>query len=114
MEYYCVAAQCEYASDVVLRSKTALSELYLRLISHSTECFGAREVMNFLGKKLVGQFRGEAVSDITDRGKQRLPGTRIKHRAIMTWIKMYEKIGSVLRVETVINEHDAFKMRKRV
>ena len=114
MDYYWVTAQCEYATDVMFRSKAALSELYPRLISHSMQCFGAREVMNFLGKKLVGQFRGEVVSDITDRGTQRLPGTRIKHRAKMNWIKMYDKIGSVLRVETVINEPDAFKVRKRV
>jgi hypothetical protein len=32
----------------------------------------------------------------------------------MNWIKMYDKVGSVLRVETVINQPDAFKMRKRV
>lgn len=114
MEYYWVTAQCEYATDVMFQSKAALSELYPRLISHSMQCFGAREVMSFLGKKLVGQFRGEVVSDMTDRGKQRLPGTRIKHRAKMNWIKMYDKIGSVLRVETVINEPDAFRVRKRV
>ncbi len=32
----------------------------------------------------------------------------------MNWIKMYDKAGSVLRVETVINEPEAFKVRKRV
>lgn len=114
MDYYWVTAQCEWATDVMFRSPSALRELYPRLISHSMQCFGAREVMNFLGKKLVGQFRGAVVSDITDRGQQRLPGTRIKHRAKMNWIKMYDKVGSVLRVETVINEPDAFKVRKRV
>lgn len=98
----------------MFRSPSALQELYSRLISHSMQCFGAREVMSFLGKKLVGQFRGEVVSDITDRGKRRWPGTRIKRRAKMNWIKMYDKVGSVLRVETVINEPDAFKVRKRV
>ena len=39
--------------------------------------FGAKEVMNFLGKKLVGQFRGEMVSVMADRG-QGFPGTRVK------------------------------------
>jgi len=32
----------------------------------------------------------------------------------MNQIKMYDRVGSVLRVETVINEPDAFKVRKRV
>ena len=76
--------------------------------------FGAKEVRNFLGKKIVGQLRGEIVSDMTDRGKTRWPGTRVKHRAGRNWIKMHDKAGSVLRVETVINQPEAFKVRKHV
>jgi hypothetical protein len=114
MQYYWVTSQCEYATDVMFRSAADLKELYRQLVSHSMQYFGAKEVMNFLGKKLVGQFRGEVVSDMTDRCKLRLPGTRVKHRAKMNWIKMYDKAGSVLRVETVINEPEAFKVRKRV
>jgi hypothetical protein len=30
------------------------------------------------------------------------------------WIKMYSKEGSALRVETVINEPDEFRIRRRV
>jgi hypothetical protein len=36
--------------------------------------------------------------------KRRAEGTRIKHRLKRNWIKMYGKQGSVLRVETVIND----------
>lgn len=68
--------------------------------------------MSFLGKKLVGQFRGEVISDMTDRCKRRLPGLRIKHRAKMNWIKMYDKAGPVVRVEIVINQPEAFKFAK--
>lgn len=114
MDYYWVTSQCELATDVMFRSPRALRGLYSKLISHSMQCFGAREVMNFLGKKRVGQFRGEVVSDITDRGKRRLLGMRIKHRAKMNWIKMYDKLSSVLRVETVINQPEVFRVRKRV
>ncbi|HVS25076.1 MAG TPA: hypothetical protein VMU03_15205 [Gammaproteobacteria bacterium] len=32
----------------------------------------------------------------------------------MNWIKMYDKAGSVLRVEMVINDPTAFKVRKHV
>ncbi len=113
MQYYWVTSQCEYATDVMFRTAADLKELYRKLVSHSMQYFGAKEVMNFLGKKLVGQFRGEVVSDMTDRGKTRWPGTRVKHRAKMNWIKMYDKAGSVLRVETVINRPEAFKVRKR-
>jgi hypothetical protein len=114
MHYYWVTAQCEYATDVMFNSAACLKELYPRLIGHSTLCFGAKEVMGFLGKKLNGYFRGEQISDLTDRCKQRLPGVRIKHRVKMNWIKMYDKAGSVLRVEMVINGPEEFKVRKRV
>ena len=114
MQYYWVTSQCEYATDVMFRSAAHLKALYPKLVSHSMQYFGAKDVMNFLGKKLVGQFRGEVVSDMTDRCKRRLPGTRVKHRAKMNWIKMYDKAGSVLRVETVINQPDVCKVRKRV
>jgi len=114
MQYYWVTAQCEYSTDVMFKSTACLKELYPRLISHSTLCFGAKEVMSFLGKKLVGQFRGEQLNDVTDRCKRRLPGVRIKHRIKMNWIKMYDKAGSVLRVERVINDPEAFKVRRQV
>jgi hypothetical protein len=107
MNYYWVTAQCEYSTDVLFKARKDLQELYPRLISHSMQSFGAKEVIGFLGKKLVGQFRGEVVSNQTDRCKHRLPGTRIRHRAKMNGIKMYDKGGSGLRVETVINEPEA-------
>jgi len=44
---------------------------------------------------------------------KRLPGCRVKHRAKFNWIKMYDK-GSVLRVETVINQPEEFRVRRRV
>ena len=38
----------------------------------------------------------------------------MKHRAKMNGIKRYDKAGSVLRMETVINEPEVFEVRKRV
>ena len=39
---------------------------------------------------------------------------RIKHRVKENWLKMYDKAGSVLRVEMVINNPEEFKVRKKV
>lgn len=114
MQYYWVTAQCEYSTDVMFKSAADLKELYPKLISHSALCFGAKEIMGFLGKKLAGTFRGEYMSDMTDRSRYRLSGMRIKHRVKVNWIKMYDKAGSVLRVEMVINDPTAFKVRKHV
>ncbi|MFO1222631.1 MAG: hypothetical protein U1E90_06005 [Burkholderiaceae bacterium] len=61
-EYYWVAAQTEYSTDVMFKSSAGLRELCSRLLSHSTLCFGAQEVMNSLGCKLVANFQGEVGS----------------------------------------------------
>ena len=66
MQYYWVTAQCEYSTHVMFKSEAALKELYPKLISHSALCFGAKEIIGFLGKKLAGTFRGEYVSDLSD------------------------------------------------
>jgi len=115
MEYYWVTAQAEYSTDVLFCKRSDLEELMPRLLEYSTLYFGAKDVMSFLGRKLVGQYRGEVVTDHVEndlRGK-RLPACRVKHRAKCNWIKMYDK-GSVLRVETVINQPEEFRVRRRL
>ena len=114
MGYYWVTAQSEYATDIIFTSRRALEELYPRLVSHSMLCFGAKEVMGFLGRKLRGQFQGQIVTDLLKLDFQRIPGARIKHRVKENWLKMYDKVGVVLRVETVINSPEEFRVRRRV
>jgi hypothetical protein len=40
-QYYWVTTQSEYATDVLFRNRQNLCELYPKLLSHSTLCFGA-------------------------------------------------------------------------
>jgi hypothetical protein len=113
-EYYWVTTQSEYSTNIQFKSRQDLCELYPQLLSHSTLCFGAQEVMNFLGRKLRGNFQGEMVSALSSFVCRRTGGSRIKHRVKENWLKMYDKAGIVLRVETVINNPEEFRVRKRV
>ena len=103
--YYWSVDESEWASDVMFRSPTDLARLYPRLIQHSMNHMASREVMRFLGRRVPKQgginahFTGEVVSDL----RQRPEGVRIKHRLNRNSIKMYDKQGSVLRVETTLN-----------
>jgi len=45
-------------------------------------------------------FCGEVTSDVI----KRIEGIRVKHRVEENSIKMYDKEGSVLRIETTIND----------
>jgi hypothetical protein len=110
MNYYWVTEQAEYATDVLFASRSRLRELYPRLIDHAVVNFSARDILMFLGRKLHGNFQGEV---LTDCKKKRHPGVRIKHRVKGNWLKMYDKFGLILRVETVINQPREFSVRRR-
>jgi len=109
MDYYWVTEQAEFATDVMFQSPTALGGLYENLLKHATNCFGAEDVMTFLGRKLHGNFAG----DIGNHYKKRWPGARVRHRMKNNGMKMYDKHGSVLRIETVINRPYEFKIYRR-
>jgi hypothetical protein len=103
--YYWSMDEGEWASDLAFASPKALADLAPRLFRHAWLNFDSGDVMRFLGRKTTeerphGNFEGEVVTDL----KRRAEGTRIKHRLNQNWIKMYDKQGSVLRVETVINQ----------
>lgn len=105
-EPYWSADQSEWATDIAFRSASDLSELHSRLVQHAMINFQSPDVMRFLGRKtycnghLHPGFKGEVVSDVA----KRVEGVRIKHRIGGNSIKMYNKQGSVLRVETTIND----------
>lgn len=109
LRYYWVTDQCEYATDVVFDSPADLKSLYEKLLPHAIVSFGAEDVMTFLGRKLHGNFQGEIKTTLN----RREPGARIKHRMKGNWIKMYNKHGRVLRIETVINHPYEFKVWRR-
>lgn len=98
--YYWSAYETEWASDVMFRSPSALASIYPALARGAITAFDSSNVMRFLGKKLNGHFLGEVTSDYLRRPE----GLRVKHRVGKNSIKMYDKQGSVLRVETTIND----------
>ena len=109
-DYYWVMDQAEYATDVMFESAAALKGPYEEFLRYATLCLGAEDVLTFLGRKLTGHFQGEV---LTDSKKKRVPGARVKHRMKENMIKMYDKFGCVLRVETVINNPREFKVRRQ-
>jgi hypothetical protein len=108
-DYYWVIDQAEYSTDVLFKSRAHLSELYPRLLEHALLHFSAQDILTFLGRRLHPCFDGEV---LTDCKKDRYPGARIKHRMKNNWLKMYDKFGQILRIETVINQPREFKVRR--
>lgn len=105
MDYYWSAYQTEWATDVMFKGPSALAELYPRLVHLAMHHFKSPDVMRFLGGKLNGNFLGELVSSFKDRPE----GVRVKHWRGGNSVKMYDKAGSILRVETTIAKVSDFK-----
>jgi hypothetical protein len=79
------------------------------LYEHAALCFAAPQVMTFLGRKYRETFAGE----VRTRWHRRESGGAVKHWIKSNALKMYDKDGVVLRIETVINQPREFKVRRR-
>jgi hypothetical protein len=100
-----VVDQAEYATDLLFKSRAALAGLYRALLDYAVRTFTPKDILGFLGRKWDRRFDGEVHTHYED---ERWFGTRIKHRMKSNWLKMYDKFGLILRVETVINSPKEF------
>jgi len=105
-DYYWSAYQTEWATDVVFRSPAVLADLYPQLIRFAMLHFHSPDVMRFLAQKAPGNFTGQIITSFKDRAE----GVRVKHWLRGNSVKMYDKAGSVLRVETTIAQTEDFKV----
>jgi hypothetical protein len=103
---YWSVEQSAWATDVMFRSAQDLAALMPRWLRHGLQACRCVDVLRFLGARRlaergrIGHFQGEVVTDF----KERPEGTRLVHRVNGNALKMYDKQGSVLRVETIIND----------
>jgi hypothetical protein len=107
--YYWSIREGEYATDVMFRDDQVLGEVYPRLVDHAIQQFTCQDVLRFLGRRTNCRFPGEVQSNL----RRRPEGIRVKHVVEENSIKMYDKQGSVLRIETTINNPRRFKVRRR-
>lgn len=107
LSHYWVIDQAEYATDVAFTSRSALAGLFPRLLEFALLTFSPQKIFQYLGRRWHERFDGE----VQTRYKSvREPGACIKHFMKQNWLKMYDKLGRMLRVETVINQPGEFKV----
>ena len=107
--YYWTMRESEYATDVMFVDEASLNAIYPALVNHAVQHFSCRDVMRFMGRRFHRGFNGEVTSDV----KHRVEGVRMKHWVDENSIKMYDKQGSVLRIETTINNPRRFNVRRK-
>jgi len=102
--------QVEYATDVVFKKQADLKDLYNSLVRTAIHSVKPENIASFLGQKLNGNYKGE----MGNRFNTRILGTRIKHQMGAVSLKMYDKFGLILRIETTTNNVSQFKHFRKV
>src|SRR5271157_2451269 len=108
--YHWSLMQVEYATDLAFRSRATLGPLYDQLIRETVLSVKAEHVATFLGRQITPQLAQQIGSQFSTR----IQGTCVKHRFGKCSIKMYDKAGIVLRIETTTNEVSFFKHHRKV
>ncbi len=107
--YKWVIEESEYATDVLFKSREDLERYLPYFFEYASLCQMGSNIYTFFGRKLHGHCEGEAVSDRKYFWGQ---GFRVKFSLDKNSIKIYDKY-SVLRIETTINNANAFKIRNQ-
>jgi DNA-binding HxlR family transcriptional regulator len=102
--------QVEYAFDVAFKSPEALGPLYGNIIKTAMHTVTPEDIANFLGKKFSVRYGGEMGSAYN----KRILGTRIKHQMGEISVKIYDRFGSVLRIEVTSNDVSQLKVYREV
>jgi hypothetical protein len=108
--YHWSIMQCEYATDIVFKEAKNLQAIYSKLIQTAVHTVKPEHITTFLGKKLSPLYAGE----IGNRYHVRIEGTCIKHVMDKVSIKIYDKFGHILRIETTTNDVAFFKHYREV
>jgi hypothetical protein len=110
LSYHWSIMQIEYATDIVFRDRQTLAPLYEVISRTAIHAVKPAHIATFLGRRLTGNFSAELGNDFNTR----IQGTRIRHQMGPATIKMYDKFGRVLRIETTTNDLSFFKHHRNV
>src|SRR4029077_19964294 len=88
--------EAEYSTDIAFQRRADLQAIYGNLMYTAIHTVKPDNIATFLGKKLNVHFEGE----LGTRYNVRIEGTRIRHSMDKASLKMYDKFGQILRIET--------------
>jgi hypothetical protein len=110
--YYWSVEAAEYATDFSFRSATDLQRLYPTLVRHACATLQGTDLLRFMGYRVRkdGKPREDLAGEVTTRVKELVEGTCVKHQVLENLLKMYDKFGEVLRVETLLRNLRDFKV----
>lgn len=110
MGYSWATMQIECATDIIFKKQEDLQQIYDEIIRTAIHTVKPDNIAAFLGRRITYNCKQE----IGTNYNQRILGTRIKHHMGDVSIKMYDKFGLVLRIESTCNDVGAFRVKRDV
>jgi hypothetical protein len=111
LHYYWSADETEWATDILFRNTAELDRLFPMLARYGLLVSDSASVMRYLGRIGSGAALPPRVSgDVRGDRRRRHEGVCAKHRVGRNSVKMYNKAGNVLRIETTINAPRDFRV----
>ena len=110
LSYTWTIQQIECATDVMFKQPGDLEPLYDEIIRTAIFTVKPDNIATFLGQHITYNCKKEVGTNYNVR----ILGTRIKHHMGDVSIKMYDKFGCVLRIESTSNDISAFRVKRKV
>ena len=115
-DYYWSADETEWATDIMFTSAKSLNSIYPSLLHHAMCVSDSPSVMKYFGRRNIsvsGRIKSRAPGEVLTDYRQFYEGLRVKHWLNRNSVKLYNKSGSILRIETTINHTRDFKVFRR-
>jgi hypothetical protein len=116
LPYYWSLQEGEYATDFAFRTADDLQRLYPRLVHYAATALHGADVLRFMGYKVNqdGRPRRDLAGEVITKAKELVQGTRVKHCVGGNSVKMYDKFGQLLRLESLLLDLRHFKVYRGV
>ena len=108
--YQWTIQQIECSTDIVFLSREFLQPIYSEIIKTAVFSVDPDNIATFLGKRITYN----CAKEVGTNYNQRILGTRIKHHMGDVSIKMYDKFGVVLRIESTCNNVSEFRVLREI
>jgi hypothetical protein len=108
--YYWSVQEGEFATDIAFRSAEDLARLYPTWVQHAYSTLHGRDLLQYMNYRVRADGRPLALGEVKTTIKELLEGTCVRHHVLRNLLKMYDKQGSVLRIESMLLDLRHFKV----
>jgi hypothetical protein len=108
--YYWSVQEGEFATDIAFHSAEELARLYPTFVQHAYSTLRGRDLLQYMNYRVRRDGRPLALGEVKTTIKELAEGTCVRHHVMRNLLKMYDKMRSVLRIESMLMDLEHFKV----